>query len=104
MVAWLTSRLKVDIKRRTTDGPGLTEVVLETAQGPLRITRDDGRHAVLSTPGNPDRPVALARRDVPDLLAEELRRLDEDDIYAQTARFLTRRIARGGSTRKATTK
>ncbi|MGZ6764597.1 MAG: glucose-6-phosphate dehydrogenase assembly protein OpcA [Nocardioides sp.] len=105
MVAWLASRLKVDIKRRSSDGPGITEVVLETAKGPIRITRDDGRHAVLSTPGNPDRPIALARRDVPELLAEELRRLDEDDIYAQTARFLTRRIAsRGGTTRKATKK
>ena len=105
MVAWLTSRLKVDIRRHNSDGPGITEVVLDTAKGPIRIARDDGRHAVLSTPGNPDRPVALARRDVPDLLAEELRRLDEDDIYAQTARFLTRRIAsRGGSTRKAAKK
>ena len=105
MVAWLTSRLKVDIRRHNSDGPGITEVVLDTAKGPIRIARDDGRHAVLCTPGNPDRPVALARRDVPDLLAEELRRLDEDDIYAQTARFLTRRIAsRGGSTRKAAKK
>ena len=30
----------------------------------------------------------LVRRDLPELLGEELRRLDEDDIYAATARKL----------------
>ncbi len=49
----------------------------------------------LSSPGQPDRPVALKRRDLPDLLAEELRRLDEDDVYAATARRLHR--SRGGA-------
>ena len=39
-------------------------------------------------PGHPDRPVALKRRDLPELLGEELRRLDEDDVYARTARRL----------------
>jgi hypothetical protein len=34
--------------------------------------------------------VALKRRDVPELLAEELRRLDEDNIYAAAVRRLTR--------------
>ena len=42
------------------------------------------------SPGQPDRPVALKRRDIPELLAEELRRLDEDDIYAATARRLVK--------------
>jgi hypothetical protein len=32
--------------------------------------------------------VALRRRDLPDLLAEELRRLDEDDVYQATAKRL----------------
>ena len=104
LVNWLSDRLRVDIKRKVSDGPGLTEVVLETAKGPIRIVRTDGRHAVISTPGNPDRPAALAQRDVPELLAEELRRLDEDDVYARTARFLTRRVANRSPNRKATKK
>lgn len=100
LVAWLASRLRVDISRSVSDGPGVTEVVLETGEGPIRIRRDDGRHAVFSSPGNPDRPVALKRRDVPELLAEELRRLDEDNVYAATARYLTRSLAsRPGSRR-----
>ena len=39
-------------------------------------------------PGQPDRPVALRRREVPELLTEELRRLDPDDVYAATVRRL----------------
>jgi glucose-6-phosphate dehydrogenase assembly protein OpcA len=93
LAAWLGQRLRVDVRRATSDGPGLTEVTLETKKGPIRISRPDGRLATFTSPGNPDRPVALRRRDVPELLAEELRRLDEDDVYAATARFLARELA-----------
>jgi glucose-6-phosphate dehydrogenase assembly protein OpcA len=89
LLAWLAERLKVPAERRTSDGPGITEVVMETAEGDIRIARGDGRLAVFSSPGQPDRPVALKRRELPELLAEELRWSDEDDIYAAvTRRFL----------------
>jgi len=90
LAAWLTSRLRVDVTRSVSNGPGITEVVLETKSGPISITRKDGRLATFSTPGQPDRPVALKRRSVAECLAEELRRLDEDDVYAKTARKLVR--------------
>jgi glucose-6-phosphate dehydrogenase assembly protein OpcA len=90
LVAWLTDRLKVTVERKNSQGPGITEVVLETREGPIRISRRDGRLATFSSPGRPDRPVALKRRQLPELLAEELRRLDEDDVYAATARKLAR--------------
>ena len=90
MAAWLQDRLKVKVDRSTSKGPGITEVVLETRDGPIRLSRPDGRLATLSSPGQPDRPVALQRREVPALLAEELRRLDEDDVYAATARRLAK--------------
>jgi glucose-6-phosphate dehydrogenase assembly protein OpcA len=90
LVAWLADRLKVTIERKNSKGPGITEVVLETKEGPIRISRGDGRLATFSSPGRPDRPVALKRRQLPELLAEELRRLDEDDVYAATARRLAR--------------
>jgi glucose-6-phosphate dehydrogenase assembly protein OpcA len=93
LAAWLGQRLRVDVRRTTSAGPGLTEVTLETKQGPIRISRPDGRLATFTSPGNPDRPVALRRREVPELLAEELRRLDEDDVYAATARFLAGGLA-----------
>ena len=46
------------------------------------LDRPDGERAVLSRPGQPDRRVALPRRVTRDLLAEELRRLDADEVYA----------------------
>jgi glucose-6-phosphate dehydrogenase assembly protein OpcA len=90
LVAWLADRLKIKVERKNSKGPGITEVVLETKDGPIRISRRDGRLATFSSPGRPDRPVALKRRQLPELLAEELRRLDEDDVYAATARKLGR--------------
>ena len=88
LVAWLTDRLKVRVTRSHSQGPGITEVVLETAEGPLRISRTDGKLATYASPGRPDRPIALKRRSLPELLAEELRRLDEDDVYAAVTRRL----------------
>jgi glucose-6-phosphate dehydrogenase assembly protein OpcA len=88
LMAWLSDRLRVPVDRRRSPGPGLTEVTLETAEGPIRISRTDGRLATFTSPDRPDRPVALKRREIPELLAEELRRLDEDDVYARTARRL----------------
>jgi glucose-6-phosphate dehydrogenase assembly protein OpcA len=64
--------------------------VLTSRRGDVRIVRGDGRSATLSVPGQPDRPVALRRREVPELLTEELRRMDPDDVYAATVRKLHR--------------
>ncbi len=88
--AWLTARLKVAVERRSSRGPGITEVVMQTADGEIRIERPDGRLAALTLPGQPDRPVALKRRDIAELLAEELRRLDPDEIYEQTVDSLVK--------------
>ena len=90
LVAWLADRLKVRFDRKGSNGPGITEVRLDTKEGPIVISRRDGRLATFSSPDRPDRPVALKRRQLPELLAEELRRLDEDDVYAATARRLTK--------------
>ena len=88
LVAWLNDRLRVPVERLSSDGPGITEVVMESRKGPIRISRADGRLATFSSPDRPDRPVALKRRDLPELLAEELRHLDEDDVYAAVSKRL----------------
>ena len=98
LAAWLSDRLRVPVERTSSDGPGITEVVMETKQGAISLTRPDGRLATLSSPGEPDRPVALKRRDVAELLAEELRRLDPDDVYAATVKHLAQ-LADDGTTR-----
>jgi glucose-6-phosphate dehydrogenase assembly protein OpcA len=94
LVAWLNERLHVDVARRNSEGPGITEVLLSTRTGEISISRGDGKLARFSSPGQPDRPVALKRRDIPELLAEELRRLDEDDTYAAAAKRLVKLAGR----------
>ncbi|HSE07416.1 MAG TPA: glucose-6-phosphate dehydrogenase assembly protein OpcA [Nocardioidaceae bacterium] len=97
--AWLADRLRVEVQRSTSEGPGITRVVLETRNGPVSIVRKDGKLATLSVPGEPDRPVALKRRDLDELLAEELRHLDPDDVYADTVKKMVRLNTGGGSGR-----
>ena len=92
MVTWLSIRLKVPVERRNSAGPGITEIVMETKLGPIRITRRDGKLATISSPERPDRPIALKRLEIPALLAEELRRLDEDDVYADVAKAFAKRL------------
>ncbi len=88
LAAWLCERLKVPVSRHGSRGPGITSVTLDTAIGEITIDRDDGRLATVTCPDQPDQQVALKRRELPALLAEELRHLDEDEIYAAvTARM-----------------
>ncbi len=98
--AWLADRLHVKVDRSTSEGPGITRVVLETKEGPISLVRHDGKLASLSVPGEPDRPVALKRRDIDELLAEELRHLDPDDVYAETVKKMARLNAGGTSRAK----
>ena len=84
IASWLSSRLQVPFERDVSGGPGITEVKFMTAAGDITISRPDGRTATLSRPGQPDRRVALHRREIAELLAEELRRLNPDEIYGET--------------------
>ena len=84
MAAWLTSRLQIPVANEASAGPGVTDVSFATSDGEITLRRHDGRVAHLSRPGQPERRVALHRRDTPELLAEELRRLDPDEVYAES--------------------
>ncbi len=87
LAMWLADRLGVPVKRTLSSGPGLTAVHLKTKDGDIVLDRADGALATLSMPGQPDRAVALKRRDTAELLAEELRRLDPDNTYESSLRF-----------------
>lgn len=80
LAGWLASSMNVPV-RRVRGGDGIGSVQLDRRSGPVRLVRPEGVTAVLTQPGQPDRTVALARRQVRDCLAEELRRLDPDEIY-----------------------
>lgn len=84
---WLAERLHVPVTRAVSAGPGLTSVRMETDCGTIELRRSDGSLATLAIEGQPDRAVALNRRETSELIAEELRRLDPDDTYASTLRF-----------------
>ena len=90
LLAWLKVRLKVPGERHNSQGPGITEARLETAEGDITISRPDGKLATFASPDRPDRPVALKRRELPALLAEELRWSDEDEIYAAVAKRIVK--------------
>jgi glucose-6-phosphate dehydrogenase assembly protein OpcA len=96
LAAWLSINLKVPFTVETSPGPGITEVRLTTQSGEIALTRPDGRVATLSRPGQPDRMVALRRRETAELLAEELRRMDPDEVYAEAAaHFALSRTSQG---------
>jgi glucose-6-phosphate dehydrogenase assembly protein OpcA len=88
IAAWLGMRLGIPVQRGESGGPGITEASFETADGKVSLSRPDGRNATLAWPGRPERRVALHRRDSADLIAEELRRLEPDEVYAETLRAL----------------
>lgn len=90
LAAWLQSCLKVKVARKITDGPGMTAVRMSTAAGDIAITRSDGLLASYTVPGQPERLVALKRRETTDLITEELRRMDDDDVYAHALLALQR--------------
>jgi glucose-6-phosphate dehydrogenase assembly protein OpcA len=82
LAGWLAARLKVPVRRgKDTDCQGITSVELQRRSGSVELRRPDGRTGTLVQPGQPPRRVALQRRPIADCLAEELRRLDPDEIY-----------------------
>lgn len=105
LAMWLADRLHVHVRRGVSAGPGLNEVRMLTSTGPIRLFRPAGGLALLTLEGQPDRAVALKRRETSELLAEELRRLDPDDTYASALRFGVDRLggAFGGSASGAPT-
>jgi glucose-6-phosphate dehydrogenase assembly protein OpcA len=88
LVAWLGSRLGVPVKQVASKGPGITAVRMMTDSGDIAITRPDGRLAAYTVPGQPERRVALKRRETTELITEELRRMDADLVYEQTLKTL----------------
>jgi glucose-6-phosphate dehydrogenase assembly protein OpcA len=98
IASWLSVRLGIPFTVTESGGPGITSVSFDTSEGEVSVTRPDGRVAMLRRPGQPERKVALHRRDTAELLAEELRRLDPDEVYGETiAPFLNGAPAVAGS-------
>ncbi|MEV4453935.1 glucose-6-phosphate dehydrogenase assembly protein OpcA, partial [Streptomyces mirabilis] len=82
LARWLGVRLGVPVERVVTAGPVVTAVRLGTATGEIAVERTEGPLATLTLPGQPPRRLALKTRPTSELIAEELRRLDADEMYA----------------------
>lgn len=86
IAGWLAQGLRCPVTRVSTGpGSGLVSVRLERASGGIELTRsEDGTDtAVLAREDTPPRLVALHTPRLPEALAEELRRLDADEVYAR---------------------
>ncbi|MFI1168754.1 glucose-6-phosphate dehydrogenase assembly protein OpcA [Streptomyces sp. NPDC020801] len=86
LARWLEARLSVTADRVVTAGPVVTAVRLGTDNGEIVIDRPEGPLATLTLPGQPSRSLALKVRPTSELIAEELRRLDADEMYAVALR------------------
>ena len=64
-------------------GTGIVSVRLERRAGNIDLVRPEGDTATLEQPGQPDRTISLPHRSDPECLADELRRLDPDEVYEE---------------------
>jgi glucose-6-phosphate dehydrogenase assembly protein OpcA len=82
VAGWLAEALGCPVRRvRAASGAGLLSVRLERASGVVELARPEGGTAVLTWPGRPAQRVTLTARRDAECLAEELARLDGDEVY-----------------------
>ncbi|MGA9361859.1 MAG: glucose-6-phosphate dehydrogenase assembly protein OpcA, partial [Mycobacterium sp.] len=78
MAGWLASRIDGPVRRLV----GELKVELERDSETISLSRpQEGTTATLSRTAKPDALVPLARRETRECLAEDMRRLDADEIY-----------------------
>lgn len=84
LAAWLTLALNVPVTiASTTPGTGVRSVRLTRPDGDVVLTRPHGHVAELYQQDQPVQRISMARRPLSDCLAEELRRLDPDEVFGE---------------------
>lgn len=84
IAAWLAWALHCPVEvERQADALAITQVRLERRSGPIVLDRPDGKTAALRQPEQPEHRIALPIRQLRECLAEELRRLDADEVYGE---------------------
>jgi glucose-6-phosphate dehydrogenase assembly protein OpcA len=91
LASWLESRLGAPMAMRNTRGPGITSVRLSGHSGgqpaELSIERVDGVRCLVRRSGQPEHVLPIPRRDLTDLLAEELRRSGADQPFGDALAY-----------------
>ncbi len=87
LAAWLELSLKIKVNiirsERGKAVAGIKGVKLYRASGDIEIVRNVPDVATLIQPTQPTREISLPRRSLRDCLAEDLRRLDPDDLFGR---------------------
>ncbi|WP_104139376.1 MULTISPECIES: glucose-6-phosphate dehydrogenase assembly protein OpcA [unclassified Cryobacterium] len=86
LAAWLQMQLQIPVDCILTTGPlanGVHGVQLKRASGIISLERGVPDIATLTQPGQPMQDLTLKRRSLRDCLADELRRLDPDELYGE---------------------
>ncbi len=85
LAAWLAQDLQCPVEvERLDDATAITCVRMQRRSGDIVLDRPDGKTAALHQPEQPVHRIALPIRQLRECLAEELRRLDPDEVYAET--------------------
>ncbi|MCY0906738.1 glucose-6-phosphate dehydrogenase assembly protein OpcA [Arthrobacter sp. H14-L1] len=89
LAAWLHRALNAPVTIVADPaGTGIRGVRLSRASGDIQLSRPGLTVAELTQPGQPTQRVSLPRRTLQACLAEELRRLDPDEVFGETVRSL----------------
>ncbi|MBG6218337.1 glucose-6-phosphate dehydrogenase assembly protein OpcA [Arthrobacter sp. CAN_A6] len=84
LAAWLTLSLNVPVTIAAGPaGTGLRRVRLTRNSGEVELHRPHGDVAELYQPNQPVQRISLPRRGLQECLAEELRRLDPDEVFGE---------------------
>jgi glucose-6-phosphate dehydrogenase assembly protein OpcA len=87
LAAWLQLALEVPVEMEITSpvhgSSGIHGVRLERPSGLIELERVTPGIATLVQPNQPTHDISLPRRNLRDCLAEELRRLDPDDLFGE---------------------
>lgn len=90
LAAWLQRQLKVAVELSASaasrGATGIDSVRLTRRNGAISLERTATTIARLTQPAQPTHDISLPRRSLRDCLAEELRRLDPDDVYGDVIR------------------
>lgn len=86
LAAWLRLQLQVPVTLDVTSSlgsSGIHGVILERPSGDVVLERPLASVGTLVQPNQPTHDISLPRRSLRDCLAEELRRLDPDDLFGE---------------------
>jgi len=89
LAGWLTARLQVHVDVDGTDDEPIAGVEINFADGKTTTARLEGSSLVLRREGQQDSYMPFGERPLGELLAEELRRLDHDHVYAEALSTVT---------------